>query len=68
MTRYYSDDRTKMIDDAPVLVAAAAYEVENVGDSYDGHHVGIFENGEDAMNWLKYGTPSPVKITVRQVR
>jgi len=53
-----------MIDDAPAL-AIAAYKVTNIGDSYEAGHVGIFSNGEDALNWLQYGEPQPTRVTVR---
>ena len=66
MTRYFNDDRTRMIDDAPPLVAAAAYKVEHIGDSYEAGHVGVFESGDDAISWLRFGEPQPIRITVRR--
>lgn len=62
--RLISEDRRRMVDDAPAL-AIAAYAISDVGNGrYEGCHIGIFENRDDAEAWVKEGKPEPIRIRV----
>lgn len=62
MTRVFSDDMTRMVDDAPAL-ALAGYAVRSLDEMhFEARHVGIFESHADALSWVKTGEPQPHKI------